>query len=183
MRVQGKALEALTELESSVGRLDGEYKQIFQSIYNKNRQLTQEILALTNKLRAKSTNALQEQIKGKAQELAQEMAKQDYTDTQSGEDLGRLAASSYVKSRYILHYEAITNFITHFTMKPSQRFSLNSQDVKRVAKNALTFLAPALLVYLVQLQSGHSPKEAVSVLYLWGLNTAIDLLRKFIAQG
>lgn len=179
-----KATKALADLERSVGRLDGEYKQIFQNLYHRNRQLCQEILVLTNKLREANTSSLQEKMKNKIQEMAKELASADYEENHGkDEELGRLSASLYMKGRYKTHYEAITNFISHFTMQPSKRFTLNSQDLRKVAKNALTFLAPALLVFLVEIQAGHSPKEAVSVLYLWGLNTAIDLLRKFIAQG
>lgn len=65
--------------------------------------------------------------------------------------------------------------------KQSKKFSLNSEDAKRVLKNAAIFLAPALLIFLVQVQGGVAMSEALNAVYLWGINTAIDLLRKFIA--
>lgn len=61
----------------------------------------------------------------------------------------------------------------------SEKFSLNKEDIVKVLKNAAIFLAPALLVFLLAVQSGVSVKEALNLVYLWGLNTAIDLLRKF----
>lgn len=65
---------------------------------------------------------------------------------------------------------------------PSDRFQLNMDDAKRIARNALIFLAPALIVFLTQLQAGVPMGEALVALKLWALNTAIDLLRKFISN-
>lgn len=65
----------------------------------------------------------------------------------------------------------------------SPRFTLNREDVQKWAKNAIVFFAPALLLFLVSIQAGKSVQEAAQVLYLWGLNTAIDLTRKFIAEN
>jgi len=64
----------------------------------------------------------------------------------------------------------------------SKRFSLNKKDVKKWAKNTLTFLAPALIIFLTAIQSGVPIKEALYSIYLWGLNVAIDLLKKFVAS-
>lgn len=64
----------------------------------------------------------------------------------------------------------------------SERFSLNKEDILKVLKNAGIFLAPALLIFLVQIQAGVSIKESLYAVYLWLLNTVIDLLRKFIAS-
>lgn len=64
----------------------------------------------------------------------------------------------------------------------SERFTLNKEDLLKWGKNTLTFLAPALLIFLVAIQSGVPIKEALYSVYLWGLNTSIDLLRKFIAS-
>ena len=63
----------------------------------------------------------------------------------------------------------------------SERFTLNTDDVKKWAKNAVIFSAPALLVFLLSIQEGRSIEESLIVLKLWALNTAIDILRKFIA--
>lgn len=66
-------------------------------------------------------------------------------------------------------------------MTASKRWKLNSDDVKRVGKNALIFFAPALIVFLTTIQAGGEWQEAVDVLYLWVINTIIDLLRKLSA--
>jgi hypothetical protein len=63
----------------------------------------------------------------------------------------------------------------------SQRFTLNKEDVKKWLKNAAIFFAPALLVFLVAIQAGTPREEALYLVYLWLLNTAIDLTRKFVA--
>lgn len=63
----------------------------------------------------------------------------------------------------------------------SQRFSLNKQDLKQIAKNALIFLAPALLVFLTTFQATHNFEMASVALQTWGLNTAVDFLRKWSA--
>lgn len=65
----------------------------------------------------------------------------------------------------------------------SPRYTLNQTDWLRIGKNALIFLAPALLVFLIAIQGGKTPQEALVVLQLWGLNTLIDLTRKFIADN
>lgn len=63
----------------------------------------------------------------------------------------------------------------------SKRFQLNQADVQKWALNALIFFAPAILVFLGSIQAGNSVEDSAKLLYLWALNTAIDLLRKFIA--
>lgn len=63
----------------------------------------------------------------------------------------------------------------------SKRFSLNKEDVEKWLNNAIVFLAPALLVFLTAIQAGRTVEESLNVLYLWGLNVVIDLLKKFIA--
>jgi len=66
-------------------------------------------------------------------------------------------------------------------MKASKRFELNRVDVEKWATNAAIFLAPALLLFLVSIQSGSDWREALKFVELWLLNTVIDVLRKFIA--
>lgn len=66
-------------------------------------------------------------------------------------------------------------------MKQSTRFTLNKNDVLKWARNTALFFAPAAILFLMQLQAGKTWQEAVSVLYLWAINTLIDILRKFIA--
>lgn len=64
----------------------------------------------------------------------------------------------------------------------SKRFELNKEDLKKWAKNTLTFLAPALIIFLTAIQAGVPVKEALYSIYLWGLNVSIDLLKKFIQE-
>lgn len=64
----------------------------------------------------------------------------------------------------------------------SKRFSLNNEDIKKWANNTLVFLAPALIIFLTAIQTGVPIKEALYSIYLWGLNTSIDLLKKFVQQ-
>lgn len=62
------------------------------------------------------------------------------------------------------------------------RFSLNSDDIKRWLRNAALFFAPALLLALLEVQAGKPMDEVLVSLKLWGINTAIDILRKFLDQ-
>jgi hypothetical protein len=63
----------------------------------------------------------------------------------------------------------------------SNRFTLNKTDLLKWGKNALIFLAPALIIFLTAVKSGADIKDALFLVYLWGLNVIIDLLRKFVA--
>lgn len=74
-----------------------------------------------------------------------------------------------------------TSYLLKIKME-SKRFSLNKEDVLKWAKNTLTFLAPALIIFLTAIQSGVPIKEALYSIYLWGLNVAIDLLKKFVQE-
>lgn len=64
----------------------------------------------------------------------------------------------------------------------SKRFTLNKEDLLRWGKNTLLFLAPVLIIFLSAIKGGADIKDALYLVYLWGLNIVIDLLRKFI-QG
>lgn len=64
----------------------------------------------------------------------------------------------------------------------SKRFTLNKEDLLRWGKNTLLFLAPVLIIFLSAIKGGANIKDALYLVYLWGLNIVIDLLRKFI-QG
>lgn len=63
----------------------------------------------------------------------------------------------------------------------SNRFELNREDLKKWLNNAAVFLAPAALIFLVEINSGHTLEQALIAIKVWALSTAIDLLRKFIA--
>jgi len=65
----------------------------------------------------------------------------------------------------------------------SARFNLDRKELRKWAKNTLVFLAPAILIVLLQIQDGKSLKEASIILYAWALNTSIDMVKKFIAHN
>lgn len=61
----------------------------------------------------------------------------------------------------------------------SAQYRLDTTEAQKVAKNALIFTAPALILALTALQNGKTWEEIQYILYLWLLNTLLDLLRKF----
>jgi len=61
----------------------------------------------------------------------------------------------------------------------SKKFSFNKEELLKVGKNALIFLAPAILIFLTAIQNGVPIKQALYSVYLWALNTGIDLIRKY----
>jgi hypothetical protein len=63
-------------------------------------------------------------------------------------------------------------------MKPSKKGQFNRADLERVTRNALIFSAPALIVFLTQIQSGSTIAEASAAIQVWVLGVAIDALRK-----
>lgn len=65
----------------------------------------------------------------------------------------------------------------------SAKYHIDQEELKKVAHNALVFSAPALILILTNLQAGRSWEEISNIVYLWGLNTALDLLRKFTANS
>ena len=67
-------------------------------------------------------------------------------------------------------------------MKDSKRFTLNELDYKKIAKNALIFAAPALLVLLADLVKAFPDwfNGPYLIIALWVVNLITDGLRKFI---
>jgi len=65
----------------------------------------------------------------------------------------------------------------------SKRFTLNSDDVKRILRNALIVAAPALLVLLADLVKALPEwfEGPWLVILLWVVNLVTDAIRKFIA--
>lgn len=63
------------------------------------------------------------------------------------------------------------------------RFTLTRAYTERWLYNTAIFFAPAALLFLMAIQSGKSLSEALIVIELWGINTAIDIIRKFIAKN
>jgi len=60
---------------------------------------------------------------------------------------------------------------------------INAMDWTKVLKNIKWFGALALIVIITSLLAGKSLQDTLVVLYYWGLATALDLLRKFVAAN
>lgn len=65
----------------------------------------------------------------------------------------------------------------------SQKRELITADYRRWARNFAIFFAPALIIFLLQLQAGKTIEEALPVLYLWMINSLIDITRKFLTEN
>lgn len=63
----------------------------------------------------------------------------------------------------------------------SKKWNFNRADLERVVRNALIFSAPALIVFLTQIQSGSTIAEAAAAIQVWALGVAVDALRKYSA--
>lgn len=63
----------------------------------------------------------------------------------------------------------------------SKKGSFDRADAERVARNALIFVAPAVIVFLTQIQTGASWSEAFAAFQVWFLGVVIDVLRKLQA--
>lgn len=63
-----------------------------------------------------------------------------------------------------------------------KRWSIQKTDEQKWLKNTVIFFAPALIMFLTALANGVPLRQAAYALYLWGLNAAIDLLRKYSSQ-
>jgi hypothetical protein len=74
-----------------------------------------------------------------------------------------------------------TTDVTKTTVKEANS-PLLSQDWKRWAKNAFIFSAPALLVFLIALQSGATLQQAGIALYGAAINAVIDFIKKYQAE-
>lgn len=64
----------------------------------------------------------------------------------------------------------------------SDAYELIKQDIKKWAINTALFLAPAGLIFLVAIRDNVPLEQALYLIYLWLLNTAIDLLRKYVEK-
>lgn len=65
----------------------------------------------------------------------------------------------------------------------SPKFALIEVDWDRWFRNLVLFFAPAFLLFLLQLQQGSGVKEALPILYLWLINTLIDVTRKYLTEN
>lgn len=68
-------------------------------------------------------------------------------------------------------------------MRNKLMLKIQTMDWEKVLNNALIFLAPAALIFLLAVQSGTPLKQALLVVETWAINTAVDLIRKFIAAN
>ena len=62
----------------------------------------------------------------------------------------------------------------------SARFTLNKADWLRWGKNALVFLAPALVVLLGSVKDLIPKDASYGVILLYVVNLVVDLIRKFV---
>ena len=65
----------------------------------------------------------------------------------------------------------------------SPKREIINADVQRWFRNTVLFFAPAFLLFLQQLVAGKSLQEAAPILYLWLLNTLIDVTRKYLSEN
>lgn len=64
----------------------------------------------------------------------------------------------------------------------SQKWRLNSQEVKAVVRNALIFLAPVAVVVLELISRNGTWDEIIVAVKVWSLGVALDFFRK-LSQG
>lgn len=65
----------------------------------------------------------------------------------------------------------------------SQAWKINWQDVKRVVRNALIFLAPVAIIELTLLQQGTTDPHIYAVAFeMWAMGIALDFFRKLKAN-
>lgn len=65
----------------------------------------------------------------------------------------------------------------------SPKRKLVEADYRRWIRNAVVFLIPAVVVFLTALANGQDVQQAANVLYLWFLNTLIDLVQKWAKEN
>jgi hypothetical protein len=65
----------------------------------------------------------------------------------------------------------------------SERFSLDSEQVKLIGKQIVKyFLAPVLLVFLLNLKDGKDFQQTIGAVYVASLGIIINFLSKFLAN-
>lgn len=60
----------------------------------------------------------------------------------------------------------------------SQKWKLNSTEIKAIVRNALIFLAPVGVTVLTILQSGGGIDKVIVAVQVWVLGVALDFFRK-----
>jgi uncharacterized membrane protein YoaT (DUF817 family) len=64
----------------------------------------------------------------------------------------------------------------------SQKWRLNSAEIKAVVRNALIFLAPVAVVVLELISRNGTWDEIIVAVKVWSLGVALDFFRK-LSQG
>lgn len=64
----------------------------------------------------------------------------------------------------------------------SQKWRLNSAEIKAVVRNALMFLAPVAVVVLELISRNGTWDEIIVAVKVWSLGVALDFFRK-LSQG
>lgn len=67
-------------------------------------------------------------------------------------------------------------------MEQSISGQLNKQEKNKWIENTTKYGVLALIVFLTAIQNGVAWQQALYLVYLWGLNVALDLLTKY-SQG
>lgn len=68
------------------------------------------------------------------------------------------------------------------TQNPSPKGTWNVEDLKKTLKNALVFLAPTLLVFLMSVKDIVPPTWKYAAFAMWGLKVLTELLQRFMAE-
>lgn len=63
------------------------------------------------------------------------------------------------------------------------KMMVQEADYKKWLKNTAIFFAPMVLLVLLAIQNEAPVEEIVWIVRLWLLNSAVDLVRKFIATN
>lgn len=77
---------------------------------------------------------------------------------------------------------AVYNTVARKEEQMSKAWQFNLEDARKVAKNALIFLAPVIIIELELLRRGETKLDTyLNVLQVWVLNVILDFLRKLKA--
>lgn len=65
---------------------------------------------------------------------------------------------------------------------PSPRFSISPEQWMSIRSQIKKYIAPLILVFLLQLQQGRSIQEALPYVYSAGLVLGINIVSKFLSE-
>jgi len=75
-----------------------------------------------------------------------------------------------------------TSYLLEIKQMTKIKAFLTSASFLKWCQNTLLFAAPALIIFLTAVQQGVQVKQALYLVYLWGLNVAIDALKKITTK-